>query len=215
VTVVVVEALGELLDLADDVLGVGRRVVDERVVASVVGFALVDAQTADALGGVVDLLEVPGDVGSTTASAVVAVLALLALAAVAARMVGVVVVLPASRRERLGVLAGTVLCLAGLALFTQYYPQQWTDGASPMAFPTMVTYFVGGCVAFWFVFTAIAEFHVRNNPTDTVNLELKRQGETKTVQLSRQEYQHYRSAIRGDGGETQQVIQELQSRFEE
>lgn len=132
-----------------------------------------------------------------------------------ALMIGVVVVLPASRRERLGVLAGAVLCLAGLALFTQYYPRQWTDGATPMAFPTMVTYFVGGCVAFWFVFTAIAEFHVRNNPTDTVNLELKRQGETKTVQLSRKEYQHYRAAIRGDGGETQQVIQELQSRFDE
>lgn len=135
--------------------------------------------------------------------------------AIPALMVGVVVVLPASRRERRGVLAGTVLCLAGLALFTQYYPQQWTDGATPMAFPTMVTYFVGGCVAFWFVFTAIAEFHVRNNPTDSVNLELKRQGETKTVQLSRQEYQHYRNAIRGDGGETQEVIRELQSRFEE
>lgn len=135
--------------------------------------------------------------------------------AVPALMIGVVVVLPASRRERLGVLAGTVLCVAGVWLFTQFYPQRWTDGANPMAFPTMLTYFAGGCVAFWFVFTAIAEFHVRNNPRDTVNLELKRQGETKTVQLSRQEYKQYRNAIRGDGGQTEQVIQELQSRFDD
>jgi len=92
-------------------------------------------------------------------------------------MIGVVVVLPASRRERLGVLAGTVLCLGGVWLFTQSYPHSWTDGANQMAFPTMLTYFAGGSLAFWFVFTAIAEFHVRNNPTDEVSLELKRQGE--------------------------------------
>ena len=135
--------------------------------------------------------------------------------AIPALMVGVVVVLPASRRERLGVLAGAVLCVAGVWLFTEAYPHRWTDGTDPLAFPTMVTYFLGGCVAFWFVFTAIADFRVRNNPTGTVRLELKRQGETRTVQVSRDEYRQYRDALRGDGGRTEQVIRELESRFEE
>ena len=158
---------------------------------------------------------VNGLVGAESIVAAQGVAGVLGGLAVPALMVGVVVVLPASRRERLGVLAGTVLCLGGVWLFTTAYPHRWTDGANPLAFPTMLTYFVGGCVAFWFVFTAVADFRVRNNPTGAVRLELKRQGETKTVQVSRDEYRQYRNALRGDGGETEQVIRELESRFEE
>ncbi len=158
---------------------------------------------------------VNGLVGAESVVAAQGIAGVVAGLAIPALMVGVVVVLPASRRERLGVLAGTVLCLAGVWLFTAAYPHRWTDGANALAFPTMVTYFVGGCVAFWFVFTAVADFRVRNNPTSAVRLELKRQGETKTVQVSRDEYRQYRNALRGDGGETEQVIRELESRFEE
>ena len=172
-------------------------------VVALVAAIVVGTASVNELVGAADVIEAQGIAG------------VIAGVAIPAMMVGVVVVLPASRRERLGVLAGTVLCLAGVWLFTRSYPQQWTDGANPMAFPTMLTYFAGGCVAFWFVFTAIAEFHVRNNPSDEVNLELKRQGETRTVQLSRREYRHYRDAIRGDGGQTEQVIQELESRFDD
>lgn len=184
-----------------------------RVYAGAALFAVgVVALVAAIVIGTASVNELVGADGVVAAQGIAGIIAGLAIPAL---MIGVVVVLPASRRERLGVLAGTVFCLAGVWLFTRFYPQQWTDGANPMAFPTMLTYFVGGCVAFWFVFTAIAEFHVRNNPTDKVNLELKRRGETKTVQLSRQEYKHYRNAIRGDGGQTEQVIRELESRFDD
>jgi|AntDeeMinimDraft_5_1070356.scaffolds.fasta_scaffold00368_23 hypothetical protein len=174
-----------------------------------VGVLAIVAAIVVGTGSVNGLVGADGVIEAQGIAGVVAGLAIPSL------MIGVVVVLPASRRERLGVLAGTVLCLGGVWLFTQSYPHSWTDGANQMAFPTMLTYFAGGSLAFWFVFTAIAEFHVRNNPTDEVSLELKRQGETKTVQLSRQEYQHYRKAIRGDGGHTEQVIRELESRFED
>ena len=158
---------------------------------------------------------VNGLVGAADVVAAQGIAGVLGGLGIPALMVGVVVVLPASRRDRLGVLAGTALCLAGVWLFTRGYPQRWTDGPDPLAFPTMLTYFLGGCVAFWFVFTAVADFRVRNNPTGTVRLELKRRGETRTVQVSRDEYRRYQRAIRGDGGETEQVIRELESRFED
>lgn len=158
---------------------------------------------------------VNGLVGAESVVAAQGIAGIIAGLGIPALMVGVVVVLPASRRERLGVVAGTLCCFAGVWLFTQAYPHRWTDGPDPLAFPTMVTYFLGGCVAFWFVFTAIADFHVRNNPTDTVRMELKREGDTRTVQVSREEYKQYRNAIRGDGGQTEDVIRELESRFDD
>jgi hypothetical protein len=46
-------------------------------------------------------------------------------------------------------------------------------------------------------------------------MDLTQQGETKTVQVSRQEYNQYREALRGDGGESEQVIREIESKFED
>lgn len=156
-----------------------------------------------------DLLGAGGRFASRTLGGVLAGLG------IPASLLGVVVVLPASRRERLGVVAGTACCVAGVWLFTRAYPMRWTTGADALAFPTTMTYFVGGCVAFWFVLTAVADYRVRNNPTGTVDLELEREGRTRTVQLSRDEYRRYKRAVRSDGGETEQVIRELESRFEE
>jgi len=169
------------------------------VVASVV----VGTGHVDHIVGAADTVEAQGIAG------IVAGLGIPAL------MVGIVVVLPASRRERVGVLAGTVLCVAGVGLFTHAYPTRWTGTEGSLAFPTTLTYFLGGCLAFWFVFTAIASFRVRNTPGGTIRMELTRQGETRTVQLPRDQYRQYRDAIRSDGGQTDQVIRELESRFEE
>jgi hypothetical protein len=66
VAVVVVEALGEFAHVVDEVLGVGRRAEDERVVAGVVGLALVEPEPAEPAHGVVDFLEIAGDVRATT-----------------------------------------------------------------------------------------------------------------------------------------------------
>ncbi len=40
-------------------------------------------------------------------------------------------------------------------------------------------------------------------------------GETKTVEVSPKEYRRYTQAVRGDGGTTDEVIQELESRIED
>ena len=132
-----------------------------------------------------------------------------------AMFLGVVAVLPSSRREQVGVIAGAGLCLGGLALFQVAYPYDWTTGPRTLAFETTLLYFLGACVAFWFVFAAMASFRRRNDPQGTVRIELTHKGESKTVQVSPEEYRRYTNAVRSDGGETEQVIEELQSRFED
>ncbi|MFB6224481.1 MAG: hypothetical protein ABEH86_12525 [Haloarcula sp.] len=132
-----------------------------------------------------------------------------------AMFLSVVTVLPSSRREQTGVVVGAILCLVGLGLFQLAYPYNWTVGAQTLAFETTMAYFIGTCVAFWFVFTAMAGFRRRNNPQGTVKLEISHKGETKTVQVSPQEYRRYTQAVRGDGGTTDEVIQELESRIDD
>jgi hypothetical protein len=132
-----------------------------------------------------------------------------------ALFLSVVAVLPSSRREQVGVLTGSAFCLAGMALFQYAYPYRWTTGAETLAFETAMAYFIGVALAFWFVFTAMARFRTRNNPQGMVRLELTRRGEKKTVEVSREEYQRYAKAIRSDGGETEEIIRELESRAEE
>ena len=132
-----------------------------------------------------------------------------------AMFLGVVAVLPSSRGEQVGVAAGAGLCLAGLALFQVAYPYDWTTGPRTLAFETTILYFLGACLAFWCVFTAMASFRLRNNPQGTVRLELKHRGESKTVHVSPEEYRRYADAVRSDGGETEQVIRELESRLED
>ncbi|PSP95810.1 hypothetical protein BRC91_00475 [Halobacteriales archaeon QS_4_62_28] len=153
-------------------------------------------------------------VGAGTDTAAQSIAGVLAGLGVPAALAAVVIVLPASRHETVGVLTGTLLCLLGVGLFNYAYPAHWTGTAQSLAFPTTVVYFLGGSVAFWFVFTAVASYRVRNNPHGTVQLELKRKGETRTVEVSRDEYREYKRAMRGDGGEPEQVIRELESEFE-
>lgn len=130
-------------------------------------------------------------------------------------LVGVVTVVPARRRERAGVVAGAALCAVGVGAFSVAYPTHWAGGASALAFLTALAYFAGGCLALWFVFTAMARFRTRNNPHDAVRLELRRPGETTTLHLSPGEYRRYRDAVASDGGERERVIREIQARAEE
>jgi len=132
---------------------------------------------------------------------------------VPAMFVGVVAVLPSSRRERLGVISGALLTVAGVWLFRQAYPDRWVGATDSLAFPTAMLYFVGGCVALWFVLSAVATFKLRNNPQGTVTLEVTRQGETKEVHVSRSEYRRYKQAIRSEG-DADGVAAELRERFE-
>jgi hypothetical protein len=167
-----------------------------RVVA---GLVLVGAGVFAVLAALV-LVGVGGD--STTAKLYAGATA---GAGIPAMLLGVVVVLPAKTRTRLGVLAGTTLSMLGVALFWQVYPQRWTRTADPFAFETMMLYGAGCAIALWFVFVAIATFRLRNNPQGTVHLEVIRQGSTETVRVSRDRY----SELVSDGGDSVDDIQDL------
>lgn len=140
---------------------------------------------------------------STTAKGYAGVLAGLGIPVM---LLGVVVVLPASRRERLGVVSGAILAGGGVALFWYAYPGRWTRTADPLAFETLLVYGLGCAVALWFVFTAIASFRRRNNPQGTVELEVVRRGETRTVEVDRDSYRD----LVGDGGNTEELLEELE-----
>ncbi|MFW5974533.1 MAG: DUF7139 domain-containing protein [Natrialbaceae archaeon] len=167
---------------------------------SVLGGALLLAVGALAVFVAVGLVWVGGD--STTAKLYAG---LAAGAGIPAMLLGVVVVLPASTVHRAGVLAGTVLAATGLYLFEYAYPSRWTRTADPLAFETLLVYGVGCAMAVWFVFAAIASIRLRNNPQGTVSLEVIRQGETRTVHLSREQYRE----IVSDGGDPTKYIDGL------
>lgn len=122
-----------------------------------------------------------------------------------AMLLGVVVVLPASRRERVGVLAGAALTVGGVALFWQAYPDQWAAAGAGLTFETTMLYFVGGAIALWYVFSTVATFRRRNAPQGTVRMEVVRQGQTRTVEVSADRY----NRLVSDGGDPDQLLREL------
>jgi cytochrome c biogenesis protein CcdA len=150
--------------------------------------------------------------GATAETAARRLAGVLAGLGIPAMFVGVVAVLPASTRQQAGVLVGTLLSAAGVALFRYAYPTRWTGAADSLAFPTAMLYFVGGSVALWFVLSAVATFKLRNNPQGTVTLEVVREGETREIQVSRAEYRRYEQAIREDGDGA--VVDAIESQLE-
>lgn len=132
-----------------------------------------------------------------------------------AMFLGVVAVLPASRRQRLGALVGAALNVAGVMLFWIAYPQRWVQASDSLAFPTAMVYFVGGCVALWFVLSAVASFKLRNNPQGTVRLEVTRQGETEEIHVTRSEYRRYKRAVQGKAENSEAVAEELRALHED
>lgn len=163
------------------------------------GMALL-AAGALALSAGLALLAIGGDSFAAKAWA-----GLLGGLGVPALLGGVVIVLPASTRERAGVLLGAVLTLAAVGLFWHVYPQRWAGAADSLAFETVLVYGLGAAVALWFVFTAIATAHIRNDPPGTVRLELIKAGTTETVRVSRDRYE----AIVSDGGDPRELIREI------
>lgn len=146
------------------------------------------------------LVAIGGDATASKAHAGV-----LAGLGVPALLLSVVFVLPTSPRRRAGVVAGSVLTVVGVWLFWHAYPTRWTRTADSVAFETIMLYAVGAALALWFVFAALATFRRRNDPQGTVELEVVRQGETKTVAVSHDRYRE----IVSDGGDAGQVLDEL------
>ncbi|WP_436925415.1 DUF7139 domain-containing protein [Halosimplex amylolyticum] len=152
---------------------------------------------------------------ATTTTETRRVAGVLAGLGIPAMFLGVVAVLPASRRERLGVLVGAALNVAGVGLFNHAYPTRWVEASQSLAFPTAMVYFVGGSVALWFVLSAVASFKLRNNPQGTIRLEVTRQGETEEIHVSRSQYRRYKRAVQGDDEHSEAVAEELRALHED
>lgn len=172
------------------------------VAAIVAAIALVATPLGDALGLT----------GQYEAREVAGVLAGLGVPVI---LLSVVAVLPSSRRQGIGVVAGAVISIVGVGLFVHAYPWMWPPAEPSYAFETTMVYFFGACLALWSVFSTVANYRVRNNPHGTVRMEVTHEGETRTVRVPREQYQQYRQAIRGDGGERSDVIREIESEFRE
>lgn len=103
---------------------------------------------------------------------------------------GTMVALPrASRRLQATAAVGALVCLAGVGMFTRWYPVDWVGGSgdTTMTLVVSATYFVGAIVTSWCLFTAVANFKARNDPGGTVSLEITKEGETRVVEVSNDE----------------------------
>ncbi|ESS07582.1 MAG: hypothetical protein A07HB70_00123 [uncultured archaeon A07HB70] len=152
-----------------------------------VGVALLLAGTLLVVAGIVvaatDLLRGPG----TTIYEVRELGGVLAGVGVPAVFLGILVVLPADRETRAAAAVGAAVAAMGVALFTHAYPCQWSGAtcapAVDLTLPTVGVYALGTFVTTWYLFVGIATFKRRNDPGDTVQMTITRQGETEVVEV--------------------------------
>ncbi|WP_066412457.1 DUF7139 domain-containing protein [Halorubrum aethiopicum] len=102
---------------------------------------------------------------------------------------GVMTVLPADRRTRAAAVVGAAIMTLGVALFSQAYPNHWVGGPRPelvdLTLPTAGVYFLGAATTMWCVFVGVANFKTRNDPGGTVTMEVTHKGETKVIEVER------------------------------
>ncbi|ERH13412.1 MAG: hypothetical protein J07HB67_02451 [halophilic archaeon J07HB67] len=106
---------------------------------------------------------------------------------VPAVFLGIFAVLPAGRLTRAAAIVGAGVALLGVSLFAHAYPCRWAGaGCAPgdLTLQTAGVYFVGVITTFWCLFVGVANFTSRNDPGGTVELEVTRGGETKTIEVS-------------------------------
>lgn len=104
---------------------------------------------------------------------------------VPAVFLGILVVLPASRRLRGLATAGALLAACGVLWFWTAYPADWAGYGRDLTFPVIALYLSGLTVTFGCLFTGVARFKTRNDPGGTVSLDVIRRGETRIVEVER------------------------------
>ncbi|MFC4549933.1 MULTISPECIES: Yip1 family protein [Halorussus] len=124
---------------------------------------------------------------------------------VPAVFVGIFSVLPASERVRAAATIGAGIAMLGVALFAYAYPYWWAGvGEGPdYTFQVVAVYFVGVIVTFWCLFVAVANFKTRNDPGGTVTLEITREGEVHTVEVSKGDLEDFEDLDRLTGMHTE------------
>lgn len=122
---------------------------------------------------------------------------------VPAIFVGIFTVLPASRFYRVAAAGGALVAVAGTLILRYAYPMRWYAGGgsvpSTAALVGALVYAFGLIVIFWCLFTAVATFKTRNAPGGTVTLTVTEDGETKTVEVAREDLDDARAAV-SEGG---------------
>jgi hypothetical protein len=104
---------------------------------------------------------------------------------VPAAFLGILVVLPASRRLRGFATAGALLAACGTLWFWTAYPADWAGYGRDLTLPVTALYLAGLTVTFGCLFTGVARFKTRNDPGGTVSLDVIRRGETRVGEVER------------------------------
>ncbi|RQG91960.1 DUF7139 domain-containing protein [Natrarchaeobius chitinivorans] len=116
------------------------------------------------------------EMGETYAS--VRIAGLLAGLGVPVALVGVFIVLPASRRVKAAAAISATLCVFGVALFWHAYPYHWNGVGDDLTFQVSVVYLLGLFTAVWCLFTAVVNFKTRNDPGGMLEMNVTRRNQT-------------------------------------
>ncbi|WP_254523823.1 DUF7139 domain-containing protein [Natrinema caseinilyticum] len=130
--------------------------------------------TTDPVGGFA--VELSG--GMAAQFATVRAAGVLAGLSVPTVLVGVFVVLPASRRIQATAAISASLCLLGVALFWHAYPHQWRYGSDQLTLEVSAIYLLGLLTAIWCLFAAVATFKRRNDPGGNLEMNVTRHNKT-------------------------------------
>lgn len=93
-------------------------------------------------------------------------------------LVGLFLVLPASRRVRATGGVGAGLCLLGVALFWLAYPYHWRGFGADLTLEVAVVYLLGLFAAVWCLFVGVVTFKTRNDPGGALELNVTRHNRT-------------------------------------
>ncbi|NKE34872.1 DUF2157 domain-containing protein [Natronococcus sp. JC468] len=93
-------------------------------------------------------------------------------------LVGLFLVLPASRRLRAAGAVGAGLCLLGVALFWIAYPYHWRGVGADLTLEVAAVYLLGLFVAVWCLFVGVVNFKTRNDPGGTLEMHVTRRNRT-------------------------------------
>ncbi len=97
---------------------------------------------------------------------------------VPAALVGVFVVLPASRRVRAAAAISSSCCLLGVALFWHAYPHHWRGYGDDLTLQVSAVYLLGLATALGCLFIAVVNFKTRNDPGGMLEMNVTRTNRT-------------------------------------
>lgn len=186
-----------MTSLAEVYEGLGEDASHEQLVA---GTTLFLAGALMVLAGIVIATVNPLSLVGLTAWQAWEPAGILAGLGVPAVIVGIFTVLPASRKVRAAAVIGAGVAMLGVALFEHAYPNRWMGDPTNLTPLVTLVYATGAIATMWCMFIAVANFKTRNDPGGTVTLEVTREGETRVVEVDRDDLPDAIEAAHEAGG---------------